>query len=819
MRVAALIIFLVLCGWAGPAAAQEPGVRIGRALAVGPLGKRRRAAFFPDPIAARIADGDLSLPKEGDEVELHDGGKQAWHKPAEIKDGGLYKDPALRGGYLSVVVESEIAGVFLLRGKAHSMVYVNGTPRIGDVYRTGFVVLPVKLEYGTNHLLFSCARGEVQFSLEYTKQEIVFNLRDVTAPDLVRGKPVDAWAAIPVLNCTEQTNPGMTVEVELNKGLLNTTETPPIPPLSVRKIAFRLKGHAGPAGNMEATLRLLAGDKQLATTKVPLRVRHPAQNRKVTFLSKIDGSVQYYGLQPATNDKPGKALILSLHGAGVKAVRQAGSYAPKSWAHVVAPTNRRPFGFDWEDWGRWDALEVLDLATNALSTDPLRTYVVGHSMGGHGAWHLGVTFPGKFAAVGPSAGWISFWSYTGAERYAGASPINKMFLRATSPSDTLRLTRNLTGTGVYILHGAADDNVPVAQARTMKEHLSKFHPGFGYHEEPGKGHWWNKSDEPGVDCVDWPPMMDYLSRRALPAAPREVDFTTAGPGVSPECFWVRVEQQVRPLEPSRVRMRVDPHKRRFVGTTENVARLSLDLAAVAAGKDAVQVTLDGTRVTASTVGKRAHFVKAVHGWRSVASRATGKRADRCGPFKQVFRNRMIFIYGTAGTAEENAWAFAKARYDAETFWYRGNGAVDVRSDRDFAWGGQLDTGRNVILYGNSETNRVWPLLFAEAPIYVRRDTILFGAAYRLSGDVGVLMVLPRRGSDRALVGAVGGTTVKGMRLCDRLPYFVSGVAYPDFTAFNADVLTEGMRGVQVAGYFGNDWSVENGDFAWRKDDD
>ena len=24
-------------------------------------------------------------------------------------------------------------------------------------------------------------------------------------------------------------------------------------------------------------------------------------------------------------------------------------------AEVVAPTNRRPFGFDWQDWGRLDA--------------------------------------------------------------------------------------------------------------------------------------------------------------------------------------------------------------------------------------------------------------------------------------------------------------------------------------------------------------------------------------------------------------------------------------------------------------------------------
>ena len=417
-----------------------------------------------------------------------------------------------------------------------------------------------------------------------------------------------------------------------------------------------------------------------------MRSRRPNATRKVTFRSKIDGSIQYYGVQPAIGEEAGKALILSLHGAGVEAIGQAGSYARKSWAHVVAPTNRRPFGFDWEDWGRWDTLEVLEHAQRALATDPLRTYVVGHSMGGHGAWHLGVTFPDRFAALGPSAGWISFWSYTGADRYAGASPISKMFLRATSPSDTLRLAQNLRGSGIYILHGDADDNVPVAQARTMKEHLSKFHPGFGYHEEPGKKHWWNKSDEPGVDCVDWPPMMDYLSRRSLPGVPRQIDFTTASPGVSAHSHWVWIDQQERALEPSRVRIRVDPHKRRFVGTTENVALLSLDTDALARKDGPILVELDGQKIefpklpeprrvpdTASRGAVAAitnwiHLVRNDGAWRNgehpIYTLRRGKWEGRYGPFKNAFRSDVLFVYGTQGSDHLEAMSITPPSHSA-----------------------------------------------------------------------------------------------------------------------------------------------------------
>src|SRR5262249_33534960 len=128
----------------------------------------------------------------------------------------------------------------------------------------------------------------------------------------------------------------------------------------------------------------------LDRTKLSFRLRQPAQSHKRTFVSAIDGSVQYYAVQPAHPEPSGPppGLILSLHGAAVEAMGQADCYSSKSWAHVVAPTNRRPYGFDWEDWGRLDALEVLEQARRELKTDPRRTWLTGHSMGGHGTWHL-----------------------------------------------------------------------------------------------------------------------------------------------------------------------------------------------------------------------------------------------------------------------------------------------------------------------------------------------------------------------------------------------------------------------------------------------
>jgi dienelactone hydrolase len=105
--------------------------------------------------------------------------------------------------------------------------------------------------------------------------------------------------------------------------------------------------------------------------------------------------------------------------------------------------------------------------------------------------------------------------------------------------DTLALVRNTINYGVSILHGEKDESVPVAQSRQMAKTLSEFHKDFVYHEEKDASHWWDKSDEPGVDCVDWAPMFDFFARHALPRTEvvRDVEFVTPNPGISARCRW------------------------------------------------------------------------------------------------------------------------------------------------------------------------------------------------------------------------------------------------------------------------------------------
>ena len=67
----------------------------------------------------------------------------------------------------------------------------------------------------------------------------------------------------------------------------------------------------------------------------------------------------------------------------------------------------------------------------------------------------------------------------------------------------------------------------------------------------------------------------------------------------------------------------------------------------------------------------------------------------------------------------------------------------------------------------------------------------------------------------ASVGIVAATGLPGARLMNRRPYLNLGISYPDLTVFADD--DDGVI-VRAAGFFGNDWSVERGEFVWGDED-
>jgi pimeloyl-ACP methyl ester carboxylesterase len=806
---------------------QVPPEALKEGLAIRGVARSGRIPFPTDAVHALIASGNWKDPKAGDELTLPGGEKRAW-TALKAEANGSFSQGTYQAGYACFSVQRGAPEVMILEASGHGMAYVNGEPFAGDPYGNGYLKVPIALKQGANTLLFSAGRGSLSAKLLKPSAAAMLNMADLTLPDLVVGQEMGGYAGVIVMNATNAPMSGLTIQSRVAGGPKRETSLPTLPPLGVYKTPVVFFAESQPKeGLAEMSIALVGPSGMLDFQKTSTRVRTLMQSRKVTFISGIDGSVQYYGLVPAQEPGVGKALILTPHGAGVEGIGQADAFGPKTWANIVGPTNRRPFGFDWEDWGEEDAMEVLAHAQRELATDPLQTYLSGHSMGGHGTWHLGVNYPDRFAVIGPSAGWVSFFSYAGSPRNKPTNPVEELFFRAMNGSDTLALKRNFLMPKVYILHGDKDDNVPVTEARTMKEQLEGIGVKFDYHEQPGAGHWWDDDGgTPGTGCVDWPPMMKLFqdTRIPKPGDVQKVEFHSVDPGRSGTCHWVRIEAQNVPLALSSVNLERAPG--RVKGKTENVSRLTILPEGVDWGGRIFVAELDGQTASApleGIKGKGLRFELLDGKWVYSGPAEPKPEPVKRHLFKSAFRNGAVLVYGTHGTPEENAWALAKARFDAEQFWYRGNGAFQVMGDDDavlkliyppYAHPFQ----GNLVLYGNADTNSAYNDLLKGCPFRVAKGRIQVGDRTEKGEGLASIFLYPRTGpngpSRFAMVGVVGGTGIQGMRATDRLPYFVSGVQYPDWCVFGPDVYSKGTGGVIGAGFFGDDWTVLQKQSAW-----
>ena len=59
-------------------------------------------------------------------------------------------------------------------------------------------------------------------------------------------------------------------------------------------------------------------------------------------------------------------------------------------------------------------------------------------------------------------------------------------------------------------------------------------------------------------------------------------------------------------------------------------------------------------------------------------------------------------------------------------------------------------------------------------------------------------------------------TPVGMRVTERLPYFISGAGFPDYYIVGADMLEKGSVGVRAAGFFDSEWKFSEAECAFGR---
>lgn len=801
-------------------------------LAISGIVRSGRSLVRLDSFSHLLAtDPSKATPQEGDTLPKPDGTLATWQSVNAGENNAFASDVG-QGGYLFCTRENTTSQprVMVLEAKGHGVAIVNGEPRMGDPYGYGYMSLPVLLQPGINTFVFAPAgRGGFSASLREPRGLVEIETGDITAPDIVRGnEALPVPLGLSLRNCyTEPLTVRLgTLTVAMHAdGDFRYDKEVVLPPLSLTKhslttnVPFTIVDDTAQvyvSAQYVPLPRTIHTPKREATHhQITLRRRAAHETRTITFVDPLDHSTQYYAVVPPAPSRAGAAsggpiiaakpgIVLSLHGASVEAISQAQSYAPKPNLWIVCPTNRRPFGFDWEDWGRSDALAVLHHAKQSLDYDPSRVYLTGHSMGGHGTWQLGSLFPDLFAAIAPSAGWISFDTYPQAAP-PRTHPMSLASQRAANTSDTLALKDNLANLGVFILHGDADDNVPVSLANTMAATLKEFHTDYRMHIEVSANHWWDSGEFAsfaGAACTDFPPLFDFFDHRRKPtnATATRVRFTTVNPFVSRQCYWATIHSQLLPLDASTLDLSLDRAGRVLMGTTTNVRELEIDSSAFTsddAGKPLpISLKVDGQELQLSLTEPVLRKVGDV--WQTFAS---ALHHPRPASFKDGFSLAgFVLVYPTMGTPQENAAGYAKARFDAEQWLYRGNGSVQLVEDLSPTKSTTSDVMISAVLYGNADTNSVWRRYQQLFTHKVTRGRITRGDQTWEGNDL-ALLALERlftqsnRPSHFALVGTTG---TAGDSLAARIPYFVSGAGIAPITLLKPDMFTKGWDGVLLA---------------------
>jgi pimeloyl-ACP methyl ester carboxylesterase len=727
---------------------------------------------------------------------------------AGILDAGFAYAEFVNHGRKRALAIAEKVGTFYLNGKRYR----------GDPYGDDVIRIPVILEDGTNRVLVSVSGyGDHRFKFQLIPPPapVMLITKDATLPDIIEDEKDWLWAGIAILNTTTKRLKDIKLSIG-DGGFFNKNEITisDLMPFCVKKVPIEIEISNPIVGldTISVPVKVSYRD-HIFEDRLSLRVRKEGESHKITFLSQIDSSCQYYAVLPPKDYDPQKkyALIFTLHGAGVEASGQVDAYKQKDWAFVVAPTNRRRFGFDWQDWGRLDALEVLDQVIKSFPIDTNRIYLTGHSMGGHGVWHIALAHSDLFAAAAPEAGWTCFQLYIPwflQKSYLFAEPqqigIRDMSLREDV---TPNFVENAINLPIFIYQGGSDDNVPPVHARLFVELLNNLGYEYKYKELAGKGHWFEVDTVNHIVCVDDPEVMEFLKAKTRNPYPKHIIFKTTDLGQNNKNYWVEIDQQEKPFFESEIEAEIKEN--RIEINTRNIRQFTLSLSEHLLPYGEISLSINGQEIsyvfnksralTFSKIGNKFQIGELEH-------RGLKKTSQFYGPIKQAYFSPFVLVYGTRGDSNTTELALHQAGLEATEWWKRANGFVEILPDTEVTK--EIMADYNLILFGGPDENFITSKINYRLPIKVKNGEILFGSKKIQGNRIGLEFIYPNPLNPKKFVFVHEGNDLSGLYLSDFFNTIYSGAGLPDFIIFDEEVKQKGWGGVICAGFFDPDWQID-----------
>jgi hypothetical protein len=527
------------------------------------------------------------------------------------------------------------------------------------------------------------------------------------------------------------------------------------------------------------------------------------------FVSRIDGSVQPYGLTIPTSytGKTPMRLDIWLHGTQTEMnevrflQQQAG---PHNTSQILADDYImvEPFArmnHSYKFYAETDVYEAVADVRKHYNIDPERLVIRGHSMGGHqGSARLAIQNPTFFGAYEASAGYSETKEYAGNRLpKEGLTPYQEVALHYVDAEDYAMNAFNVPG----VSYGGEKDAQLRASTRFRMAieregfHLTKESPYKWTTNDlrilflvgPDTGHAWHKDSKAESEV---------FIRKALDETagkvPNHVRFVTYSTKYN-HAHFVTVEL----LEESYKRADVDAKRtddlKQYTVTTKNVARVRFD-------GPAASFTIDGQTLKA---GVNAVFQKTNGKWAVATGRPAGlhKVHGQQGPIEDAFTEGFLAVRGTGQPWNESVQSYTSQRFDSfkSDFakWMRGD--IRVKDDKSVTAGDIANY--NLILFGDPGSNVLIAKVIGGLPIQWTKNEITVGAQKFPTADHALVLIYPNPLNPQKYVVLNTGQTFSANRITSG----TESIFFPRLGDYA--VLTTGGA-TKTAGYFDEAWKLK-----------
>lgn len=285
---------------AGLQAIQASDYAFTEVLYSGSTGRRGggRSAVFTDPVMYQRATGNLAPPRVGEPVGTSFRGEEVRWTRIGVDEDGTFQLERTFGGWIYLALDAAKDEAVILQANGNSELIVNGVPRAGDVYAKGRVLLPVKLRQGRNEFWYKVSRGRKKsLTMTAPRQPVYLTGVGSTLPDLLTNETDVKWAMIRVVNATDEALHDLKLACTLAGETVTHQPEMTGAPMTTRKIPFKIPDAVTAEGRQTATVRLWVDGKRVDEIGIGLEAKNRSQNYRRTFISDIDGSVQYYAVR------------------------------------------------------------------------------------------------------------------------------------------------------------------------------------------------------------------------------------------------------------------------------------------------------------------------------------------------------------------------------------------------------------------------------------------------------------------------------------------------------------------------------------------